>query len=102
MQNLFALVLSLLMRTLHFYLHFYLQEAEAEMEREVDLELIVPTPSDVRAEVYSFNGSFCQANISLMPTIARSVHKHKLVIQGGASLTLRLLPAEKTIFTVII
>lgn len=36
----------------------YLQETGAEMEREVDLELIVPTPSDVRAEVYSFNGSF--------------------------------------------
>jgi len=60
------------------------------MEREVDHELILPTPSDVRAEVYSFSGSFCLclANVSLMPAIVRPVHKHKLVIQDSASLTL--------------
>lgn len=37
-----------------------------------------------------------------LPAIVRSVHKHKLVTQGDASLTLWLLPANRTIFTVVI
>lgn len=39
---------------------------------------------------------------SLLPMTARSVHKHKLVIQGDASSTLWLLPTKRTILTVII
>lgn len=73
-------------------------------EREIDNNLTVSAPSALGQKYIVSMAISASAwpTFFHLPAIVRSVHKHKLVTQGDASLTLWLLPANRTIFTVVI